>query len=59
MKISDYFSRWFGASRDENEKEKAIAFVDYEHWYYSYRKMLHIQTDVLSWRKELDERFQI
>ena len=57
MKIADYFSRWFGAFR--NEKEKAIAFVDYEHWYYSYRKMFHIQTDVLSWRKELDERFQV
>lgn len=57
MTIFERLSLAFGTSL--NKKERAIAFVDYEHWYYSYRNMFHIPTNVLAWRRELDGKFQL
>ena len=39
--------------------KKAIVFVDYEHWYYSCRNLFHIAPDPISWRKNLDEKYNI
>ncbi len=41
------------------DTRKAIAFVDYEHWYYACRHLFRIVPDPISWRKELDERYSI
>ncbi len=40
-------------------KKKAIAFVDYEHWYISLDKMYHIRPDVKAFRDELSDRYDI
>lgn len=42
----------------QNER-KAIAFVDYEHWYYGYRNRFHMDPDPIAWRKELDDQYKI
>ena len=39
--------------------KKAIVFVDYEHWYYSCRNLFHIAPDPITWRKSLDEKYNI
>lgn len=44
-----------GESRDK----KAIVFVDFEHWYYSYQRLYHLKPDPVEWRKELEENYQI
>ncbi len=38
---------------------RAIAFVDYEHWYYSYQNLYGIRPNLSSWRKELEETYQL
>lgn len=43
----------------ETKKTKAIAFVDYEHWYYSYQNMYHIKPDIIGWRKELEKKHNL
>lgn len=40
-------------------KPKAIAFVDYEHWYYSYQQFYHISPKISEWRKQLNEKYQL
>ena len=40
-------------------KPRAIAFVDYEYWYFSYQNLFRMEPDVKSWRKELDEDYDI
>ena len=42
-----------------NKKERVIAFVDYEHWYYSYKNFFHLKPNVTEWRKQLEEKYQI
>ena len=42
MTVFERLSQFVSIS--SNKKEKAIVFVDYEHWYYSYRNMFHIPT---------------
>lgn len=39
-------------------KAKAIAFVDYEHWYYSYKNLFGMRPDVASWQKEISEEYE-
>lgn len=39
--------------------KRAMVFVDYEHWYYSCRNLFHINPDPISWRKSLDETYNI
>lgn len=33
--------------------------VDYEYWFYGYQTLLHIKPDIISWRKELEEKYDI
>lgn len=40
-------------------KPRAIAFVDYEHWYISYDKMLHRKPDLREWQKMLAEQYDM
>ena len=34
------------------KKDKAIAFVDYEHWYYSIQKNFGLKPEPVSWRRK-------
>lgn len=38
----------------KEEKPKAIVFIDYEHWYYSYQKLYGLKPDPVQWRQGLD-----
>lgn len=56
-----FFQKLFG-SRGKGppaDEHKAIAFVDYEHWYYGFRNIFHMDPDPVSWRKELDEHYSM
>lgn len=43
----------------KDKKPKAIAFVDYEHWYISYDKMYHIKPDLHSWAEQLNQQYDM
>lgn len=43
----------------EKKKPKAIVFVDYEHWYYSYQLKWGFQPNVSAWKKELESKYRI
>lgn len=45
--------------RTRNNKKKALVFVDYEYWFYSYINKYGIRPNVIAWRKELEKQFQI
>lgn len=40
-------------------KPRAVAFVDYEHWFISLDKMYHVRPDIKAWRDSLSERFEM
>lgn len=44
-------------SKPACSKPKAIVFVDYEHWFYSYRKLYHMTPDIFNWQKKLEETY--
>lgn len=62
-----FLKKLFGAPDNSNPgkapksppRPKAIAFVDYEHWYYSYQNLFGMRPDVESWRKELADEYEI
>mgnify|MGYP000193501617 CR=1 FL=1 len=41
------------------KKDKAIAFVDYEHWYYSIQKNFGLKPEPVSWRRKLEEQYDL
>ncbi|MBR6006868.1 MAG: NYN domain-containing protein [Clostridia bacterium] len=45
--------------RTRNNKKKALVFVDYEYWFYSYKNKYGIRPNVTAWRQDLEKRFQI
>lgn len=40
-------------------RSKAVIFVDYEHWYYSYKKLFYMVPDPAAWKRKLDEEYDI
>ncbi len=40
-------------------KPTAMAFVDYEYWFYTYRNFLNQDPNTKSWREELDDNYRI
>lgn len=40
-------------------QKKAIAFVDYEYWYYTYQKLYGLKPDPLEWRSELEKKYEL
>lgn len=41
------------------KKDKAILFVDYEHWYYSIQKNFGLKPEPVSWRRKLEEQYDL
>lgn len=50
---------FFGKKKKETGKPRAIAFVDYEHWYISLDKKYGTKPNIKAWRDLLSERYQI
>ncbi|MBR0402467.1 MAG: NYN domain-containing protein [Lachnospiraceae bacterium] len=46
-------------SRSKTSKPRALAFVDYEHWFYSYKNLFSMTPDLEAWRDELQEYFEL
>lgn len=44
-------------SKTKEKRKKAIAFVDFEHWYISLDKLHRQRPDVRAWRDELAEQY--
>jgi len=59
------FSKMFGQKSrplpqpQVKRKKRAVAFVDYEHWYISLEKLYNQKPDVKQFRDELAERYEI
>lgn len=49
----------FAKFSGKREERKAIAFVDYEHWFYSYQNLYGLRPDPSEWRKNLETDFHI
>lgn len=45
--------------KHKDTPKQAAAFVDYEHWYYSYQNLYGIKPQITAWRKELETRFNL
>ena len=42
-----------------NRRPKAVVFVDYEHWFYSYLSLYKFRPNILVWKQTLEAQFQI
>jgi Protein of unknown function DUF88. len=40
-------------------KPKAVAFVDYEHWFISLDKLFHVKPDIKRWRDDLAAKYEL
>lgn len=47
---------WFW---QRNRQEEALAFVDYEHWYFSLLEKFRVKPDVGAWAKEVREQYNV
>lgn len=45
--------------KKEEPQPRVIAFVDYEHWYYSYQKLFGLKPDPVEWRQELEKKYRL
>ena len=41
----------------KEKKEKAIVFVDYEHWFYSCRRLYRLKPDIIEWEIQLEKKY--
>ncbi|MBQ9115578.1 MAG: NYN domain-containing protein [Clostridia bacterium] len=46
-------------TKSKEKKKRAIAFVDFEHWYISLEKLHNQKPDIRAWRDELAEKYII
>lgn len=56
------FSKVFGKNKnakDPSQKQKAIIFIDYEHWFYSYTNYYKTKPDPLEWKKKIESKYDI
>lgn len=45
--------------RPRGNKKRAMVFVDYESWYYSYRTLFNLKPDPKTFREDLEKEFKI
>ena len=48
----------FGLGK-KNKKATAVAFVDYEHWYYGYRNKFQMKPNIEEWIEELNDEYDM
>lgn len=46
-------------NKSSSDKPKAVAFVDYEHWYISLDKFYHLRPNIKAFRNELAKKYDI
>lgn len=46
----------FGGKKSKTKLPRAIAFVDYEHWFISMEKLFHKKPDIQSWFNDLKKK---
>lgn len=47
------------SSHQKFSKLRAVAFIDYEHWFISLDKMYHMRPDIKGWRDEVAAKFEL
>ena len=47
------------ANANTDDKPTAIAFVDFENWFYSYKNIYKIKPDIIGWRDELEREYKL
>lgn len=52
------FLKIFKRSR-ENRKPKAVAFVDFENWFFALKKLYNLKPNVIEWRRGLEEKYEL
>ena len=62
----NFLSNFFRAKSTHQEpsqtpptQDKAIAFVDFEYWFYSYRDSHHISPNVSKWAAEITGQYHV
>ena len=56
----DLFFRKSAKSKEEGRlKPRAVAFVDYEHWYIALDNLYGIRPDIKGWRDELAQKYDL
>ena len=55
--LKDFF-KVFKRSR-KTKKPKAIAFVDFENWFLSLKKFYNLKPDVMKWRRQFEEKYEL
>ena len=58
MDIPNIWMRILNRFRN-HKKEKALVFVDYEHWFFSYKNLFGIKPNIKEWYDSICSRFQI
>ncbi len=43
----------------KSQKQAAVVFVDYEHWYYGYNNIFSMKPNVEEWYRELTEEYSV
>ena len=43
----------------KNDKQTAVAFVDYEHWFYSYTNKFNMSPNVDEWYNEICSEYKL
>ena len=51
--------KWLDWLRRRGNPRRALAFVDYEHWFYSYNNLYKLKPDLPAWRRELEQRYRL
>lgn len=46
-------------AKSDGRRKRAIAFVDYEHWFISLHKLHKVKPDIRAWRDELARRYEL
>ena len=47
----------YGGKKNKDKRKKALAFVDFEHWYISLEKLHRQKPNVRAWREELEKDY--
>ncbi len=44
---------------DRIEKPKAFVYIDFEHWYYSLKRLYKCRPDVVEWKQKIEKKYNL
>ncbi len=50
---------WLKHGKKAGDKKRALAFVDYEYWFYTYKQSYKLKPDPVAWSQQLVEEYEI